>query len=170
MAKKVIVGMIVATAIMAAAAGPALAQAGPDTRPVRFLVDIGYVNLFSQPKWVNLGPEVEIRLGKLFTFNPDVAVWLTQNFRGKVKIVPGATVNIRIKRFFVGAGAVRRIPDWPENPSDVGIDRGWLLPKVQAGYLTGPARLTLSVLFVGAADDVAVGLTLGMALGRPSGD
>jgi hypothetical protein len=164
--KRIVLLIVAGTIFVAGAARPALAQPRPDTRPVKFYIDFGYANLFSQPKWVNLGPELEIRLGRLFSFNPDVSVWIAQNFRGSAKIVPGATVNMKLGSFFVGGGAVRRIAGWREEPIDVGRDRGWLLPKAQVGYLMGPTRLTVSVLFVGAANDIAIGLTLATGIGR----
>jgi len=170
MTRKTIVAVLAAAVLMAAAARPASGQPGPDTRPVKLYVNLGYVNLFSQPKWISLGPEIELRLGRLFTVNPDVAIWFRQSFVGKSKIVPGATLNVKLGRFFVGGGAVHRVADWPELPAEVGRDRGWLMPKVQIGYLTGQARLTAYALIVGAADDVAIGLNLSMGIGRPTRD
>jgi hypothetical protein len=163
-----VVATLAAAVLMSAAAIPAAAQPRLDARPVRLVINLGYVNILSQPKWVNFGPELEVRLGRLFSLNPDVSIWFGQSFERKVQVVPGAMLNLRLGRFFVGAGAVRRIPDWPENPTFAEVDRGWLLPKAQVGYLSGPARVTLSMLFVNAADDVAVGLTIGMSIGRPS--
>ncbi len=162
--------LIVAMIAFTASAAPGPAQGGEETKPIQLYVDLGYVNLFSYPKWFNLGPEMELRLGRFFSVNPEVSVWIGQSFGRKVKVVPGATANFRLGRFFIGGGAIHRVSDWPENPMSVGVDRGWLMPKAQVGYFAGPARLTLSILFVGAADDVAAGLTIGMGMGRPSRD
>lgn len=170
MTRRTVALLFAAMILLAASAAPGWAQRGEDTRPVRIYVDLGYVNLFSYPKWFNLGPELEIRLGRLFTLNPDISVWIGQSFARKAKIVPGATLNLRLGRFFVGGGAVRRVSDWPENESDAEIHRGWLLPKAQVGYLAGPTRLTFSILLVQARNDVAFGLTIGMGLGRPARD
>lgn len=161
MPRKTIALMIVAaTVFVAAAARPVVAQPQLDTRPVQLFVDIGYVNLFSYPKWINLGPELELRLGRLVTVNPDVSLWISQSFGRKVKVVPGATVNLRIKRFFVGAGAVRRISDWTESAG------GWLVPKAQIGYFAGPTRLTLSGFYLNTTKDVVAALTISMGIGR----
>jgi hypothetical protein len=146
--------------LLAASARPGQAQPGPDNRPIKLSINLGYINLFDNPKWLTLGPELELRLHRLVTINPEVSVWLSQTFRGKAKVVPGATVNLRLKRFFVGAGAVRRISDWAENAG------GTLVPKIQAGYLSGPARLTLSALYLNKTKDVVIGLTMGFGIGR----
>jgi hypothetical protein len=161
MPRRTIVVMIAAGTIFSvAAARPALAQPQPDTRPVQLYIDLGYVNLFDYPKWINLGPELELRLGRLLTVNPEVSIWIRQTYGGKVKVVPGATVNLRLRRFFVGVGAVRRISDWTESAG------GWLIPKAQVGYLAGPTRLTLSCYYLNTTKDVVAGLTIGMGIGR----
>jgi len=155
---------LAAASIFIAAARPAAAQRRPDTRPVKLAIDIGFVNLFDQPKWMALGPELEIRLGPRFSLNPEVSVWIDQAFRGsaRVKVVPGATANVRIGRFSVGGGAIRRVAEWSE------MAGGTVLPKVQVGYLTGPTRLTAYALYLNTTDDVVVGLTISMGIGRPS--
>jgi hypothetical protein len=172
MPRKTIVLMIAAGAVfMAAAARPASAQRQPDTRPVQLYVDIGYINLFSYPKWLNLGPELELRLGRVVTVNPDVSIWIGQSFGRKVRVVPGATVNLRLKRFFVGGGAVGRVPEWAGSETGTGARAGgWLVPKAQIGYLAGPARLTLSLLYLSGSKDVVAAATIGMGIGRRPGD
>lgn len=164
MRKSTIAIVLAAAAIFLAAARPAAAQRRPDTRPVKLAIDVSFINLFDQPKWMALGPELEIRLGPRFSLNPDVAVWIDQAFRGnaRVNIVPGATANVRFGRFSFGAGAVRRVVEWSEMAS------GWALPKVQVGYLTGPTRLTAFALFLNTSDDIVIGMTISMGIGRPS--
>ena len=165
MPRKTFAVMIAASAVlMAAAARPALAQRRMDMNPIRFYVDLGYIDLFSYPKWLTLGPELELRLGSMVTINPEVAVWFSQSFRGNVRLVPGATANLRFRRFFVGAGAVRRVNEWNTSAS------GWLVPKIQAGYLAGPARLTVSALYLNTTKDVIIGMTFGFGIGRRSRD
>lgn len=172
MPRKTIVLMIAATTIfMAAAARPASAQGRPDTSPVQLYVNLGYVNLFSYPKWLNLGPELELRLGRVVTFNPDVSIWIGQSFGRKVRVVPGATVNIRLNRFLIGGGAVGRVPEWAGNETGTGARAGgWLVPKAQVGYLAGPARLTVSLLYLSGSKDVVAAATVGMGIGRRSRD
>ena len=88
-----------------------------------------------------------MRLGRLVTFNPDVSIWIGQSFGRKVRVVPGATVNLRFKRFFIGGGAVGRVPEWAGSETGTGERAGgWLVPKAQVGYLAGPTRLTVSLL------------------------
>jgi hypothetical protein len=164
MIRRTVVLVIAAGIVLAAAGAPGWAQRSMDARPVQLYVDLGYVNLFSYPKWMNLGPELELRLGSMITVNPDVAVWFSQSFRGNVKLVPGATANLRFRRFFVGAGAVRRVSEWSTSAS------GWLVPKVQAGYFAGPARLTVSALYLNTTKDVILGMTIGFGIGRRSRD
>ena len=162
--KSFVVTIAIATALLAAAARPALAQPRWETKPVQLFIDLGYINLFDFPKWIFLGPELEIRLGRGFSLNPEVSIWASQNLRGGVQVVPGATANVHIGRFIVGAGAVRRVPDWSESAG------GWLVPKAQLSYLAGPSRLTLTCIYLNTTKDVAIGMTIGMGLGRPSRD
>ncbi|HOW85767.1 MAG TPA: hypothetical protein P5119_01235 [Candidatus Aminicenantes bacterium] len=158
--KLILTAALAGLLILTAAALPASAQPGLDTRPVRLIIDFGYVNLFAYPKWISLGPEIEFRLGRLITFNPEAAVWFRQNAGSSVRVVPGATVNLRFRHFFFGGGASGRVSDWKT------MAGGWLVPKVQAGYFTGPGRLTLSLYYLSTAKDVAAALTLGFGIGR----
>lgn len=141
---------------------PAAAQTGLNTRPIRLYVDFGYVNLFSYPKWISLGPEIEFRLGRLVTFNPEAALWVRQNAGTAVSVIPGATVNLRFRSFSIGAGAVGRVSDWRP------MAGGWLVPKAQIGYYAGPGRLTLSLYYLSTAKDVVAAMTIGFGLGRRS--
>lgn len=163
--------ILAACLLLAVAALPLLAQRPQDRRPLQVYINLGYVNLFSYPKWYNLGPELEVRFGRVFSINSDVSLWIGQSFGRKVKVVPGLTANVRIRRLIVGGGAVYRIADWPEDPLAPEVDRGWLMPKAQVGYMMGPTRLTFSLLFPGGADKVAAALTIAMGLGGgPSRD
>jgi hypothetical protein len=168
MPRKMLVLKIAATALfMAVAARPASAQGRRDMSPVGLYVNLGYVNLFSYPKWITLGPELELRLGRLVTVNPDVSIWIGQSFGRKVRVVPGATVNLRIKRFLVGGGAVGRVPEWAGSETGSGERAaGWLVPKAQIGYMAGPTRLTLSLYYLSGSKDVVAAATIGMGIGR----
>lgn len=161
---------IAAALLLVAMAWPLWAQRRPERRGLQIYADLGYVNLFSYPKWITVGPELELRLGRVFSLNPDVNLWIGQSFGRKVKIVPGLTANIRIRRFVLGGGAVVRISDWPEPTGGATVDRGRIMPKAQIGYELGSARLTFSLVFPGGANEVAAGLTLGMGFGRPGRD
>lgn len=161
MRKELILAAAAAGVLFAAgAARPAAAQGRLNTRPVQLYVDFGYVNLFSYPKWISLGPELEFRLGRFVTFNPEAAIWVRQNAGSTVRVVPGATVNLRFNRFYFGAGAVGRVSDWET------MAGGWLVPKAQIGYFAGPGRLTLSLLYLSTSKDVVAGLTIGFGIGR----
>lgn len=158
--KRVFFAIAAAGLLAAISALPARAQARLDTRPVTFLVDLGYVNLADYPKWVAIGPEVDLRLGRFLSINPEASIWLRQSRGGTVQFVPGATANVRIGRFFFGGGAVRRVTDWSEAAG------GWLVPKFQAGLRTGPTRLTLSGYYLNVTNDVVLSLTIGIGIGR----
>jgi hypothetical protein len=165
MTRKTIAFMVAAGMLLGlAATHQSWAQFPRTQNPLGFYVDLGYVNLNDYPKWIALGPELELRLGRRFSINPEVSLWFNQSFRGGVNVVPGATVNLRLGRFFVGGGAVRRVSVWAEDAS------GWLLPKVQVGYLTGPSRLTLSLLYLNQTHHVVLGLTIGIGFGRRPGE
>ncbi len=155
--------------LLAVAAPPASAQGRRSRGPVQLYLDLGYVNLFSYPKWFNIGPELELRLGPL-SVNPDVSLWVGQTFNRKVRVVPGLTANLKLRRLVLGGGVVYRVSDWPESGIDGETDHGWLMPKAQIGYALGPVRATFYLLFPGGQDEIAAGLTLGMGLGRPSRD
>ena len=146
--------------ILMGTARPAAAQPGLNTRPIHLYVDFGYVNLFTYPKWISLGPEVEFRLGRLVTFNPEAALWVRQNAGTAVSVIPGATVNLRFRNFSIGGGAVGRVSDWRP------MAGGWLVPKAQIGYFAGPGRLTLSLYYLSTAKDVVAAMTLGFGIGR----
>ncbi|MBE3124709.1 MAG: hypothetical protein IMZ54_05275 [Acidobacteria bacterium] len=160
MTRKTIAFMIAAGMLLGlAAARPAGAQSRENERPLGFYINLGYVNLNGYPKWIALGPELELRLGKIVSFNPELSVWLRDSFGNSAHVVPGVTVNFRLRRFFFGGGVVRRISDWAE---DAG---GWLVPKFQLGYLSGPTRLSLSLHYLNRTDDIVLGLNFGFRIG-----
>ena len=160
MNRKTIAFMIAAGMLLGlAAARPAGAQSRENERPLGVYINLGYVNLNSYPKWIALGPELELRAGRVVSFNPELSVWIRNSYGSSVHIVPGLTVNFRIKRFFLGGGVVRRISDWTE---DAG---GWLVPKFQLGYLSGPAKLALTLHYLNRTNDIVLGLNFGFRLG-----
>jgi hypothetical protein len=160
MTKKTTVFMIAAGLVLGlAAARPTWAQSQRAERPLGVYVDIGYVNLNAPPRWIALGPELEWRTGKLITINPDVSIWFQDSFRSAVRLVPGMTVNFRINRIFLGGGVMRRISDWSMDTN------AWFVPKFQIGYLTGPAKLALTVYVPGGNNDIVFGLTIGTRIG-----
>ena len=141
-----------------AAARPAGAQSRKNERPLGVYINLGYVNLNSYPKWIALGPELELRAGRVVSFNPELSVWIRKSFGSSVHIVPGLTVNFRIKRFFLGGGVVRRISDWAEEAG------GTVVPKFQAGYASGPVRLSVILLLLNRTDNFVLGLNFGFRI------
>ena len=159
MTKKTVFLFIAAgLAIALASPVPAGAQNRGENKPLGYYINLGYMNLNSYPKWVTLGPELELRLGRVFSINPELSFWFRDFFGDTVHIVPGGTVNLRLRRFFIGGGAVRRISDWVEEAG------GALVPKFQAGYAAGPVKLGLALLLLSRTDDFIVGASLGIGI------
>jgi hypothetical protein len=141
-----------------AAARPAGAQSRESGRALGVYINLGYVNLNSYPKWIALGPEIELRAGRVVSFNPELSVWIRNSYGNSVHIVPSLTVNFRIKRFFLGGGVVRRISDWAEEAG------GTVVPKFQAGYASGPVRLSVALLLLNRTDNFVLGLNFGFRI------
>jgi hypothetical protein len=160
MTRRPVALLVLTGIILAAASTPALAQyRGPDRAPVRFYADLGYVNLFDYPKWITLGPEVEFRLGRVVSFNPEVMIWIRETAGSNVDFVPAATLNFRLNRFVFGVGAALKVGDWGEAAA------GSLVPKFQFGYMAGPTRLGLSLYYLNETRHVVVGMSFAMRLG-----
>lgn len=154
--------------LLAAGLTPAWAQyRGPDRAPVRFYADIGYVNLFAYPKWLSIGPEVELRLGPFLSLNPDAMLWVRESRSAHLSVIPGATLNLHIRRFVIGGGASFKVADWDEAAG------GALVPKAQLGYEAGPTRLTFSFYYLSTSKEIAAAVSFGLRIGggpRRGGD
>jgi len=162
MSKNALMPMIMAGLVLGLAAGPSVwAQPERTERPLGLYIDVGYINLNEPPHWLALGPELEWRLAKPLTINPDVALWIQDSFRSSVRVIPGITMNLRFNRVFVGGGLVYRIPEWAVDTDSK------VVPKLQAGLLMGPAKLALTFLLPGGDNDIILGLTIGTRIGRP---
>jgi hypothetical protein len=146
-----------------AGAPSARAQSEKTQRPLGLYLDFGYINLSQPPHWLALGPELEWRLAKPLTINPDVAIWIQDSLRSTVRVVPGVTANIRFNRVFAGAGVVYRVPEWATDTT------AKIVPKLQAGLLMGPARLALTVHLPGGDNDIIWGMSIATRIGRPGG-
>ncbi|OGD22629.1 MAG: hypothetical protein A2Y70_02990 [Candidatus Aminicenantes bacterium RBG_13_64_14] len=141
-----------------AAVRPAKAQFRERYRPVELYIDLGYMNLNSYPKWFTIGPELELRLGKVISLNPEVSFWFRGFSGGSVHIVPGGTVNLRLRQFFIGGGVIRRISDWADRAD------GSVVPKFQAGFAAGPIRLSAALLLLNRTDNFVFGLNFGFRI------
>lgn len=146
-----------------AAAGPLQAQSSRTERPLGVYIDVSYINLGSQPRWMALGPELEWRPVRQISLNPDLAFWFADTLRGSIRIIPGLTANLRLKRLFLGGGLVWRAREWDPDLN------GRFVPKFQIGYQMGPARIALTMHVPGGIYDVALGLTIATRIGRPGG-
>ncbi|HSA94849.1 MAG TPA: hypothetical protein VLJ16_02275 [Acidobacteriota bacterium] len=167
MSKRTLALVITAGLALGTAVGPAAwAQPGRTQKPLALYIGFGYINLSQPPHWLALGPELEWRLAKPLTINPEVALWIADSFRSTLRVVPGITMNLRFGRVFVGGGFVYRIPEWTVDTTSK------IVPKLQAGILMGPARLALTVHLPGAANagrDAVFGLSIATRIGRPGG-
>jgi hypothetical protein len=163
MNRKNVVLPVMLAVLGAAGAGPLQAQPRMNERPLGVYIDIAYINLSDPPRWMAIGPELEWRINRMLTVNPEVSLWFPDTFRGTIEVIPGLTANIRFNRFFLGGGFVGGVNAWTAN------EAGWLVPKLQMGLLMGPAKLALTIHIPGGRNDVAVGLTFGTRIGRPGG-
>lgn len=111
------------------------------------------------PYWLTLGPELVLPLGTRWSLNPEVTLW-GGNFRfNSFFVVPGVVVNLRIGRFTLGVGAVRRF--WVSRFSN-GDSSEKIAPKIQVGYRSRNSRIALIAIPLSALNYVSVGLALGM--------
>jgi hypothetical protein len=147
-----------ASFVLLGAARPAEAQGRGGNKIFGFYLNLGYTGIGSFPRWLTFGPELELRLGRALSINPEVSVWFRDSFGGSVYLVPGATVNFRSRHFFIGGGAIRRISEW-EGQAD-----GTLVPKVQAGFAQGPARLSGFLLYLDGTEALVFGINFGFRL------
>ena len=165
MIRRTVVLLITAGVVLAAAAAPGWAQRRMDTSPVRLYVDLGYVNLFSYPKWMTIGPELELRLGRHVhdrsrRLGLDPAIGQRQRqARARGDSEPPLPAFLR-RRGGRSAGSA----------TGANVGPGWLVPKVQVGYFAGPTRLTVSALYLNTTKDVILGMTIGFGIGRRSRD
>jgi hypothetical protein len=152
--------LLIASAILIglAVARPAEAQFRERNQPFGLYIDIGYMNLNSVPKWLTLGPELELRLGQTLSINPEISFWFRSSFGDTIFIVPGGTLNLRIRSFFFGGGVIKRISDWTDEAG------GTVVPKFQAGYASGPVRLAVSLLLLSRTDRFVIGLNFGFRI------
>lgn len=166
MSKRTLALMITAALALGTAVAPAAwAQPERTQSPLAVYIDFGYVNLSQPPHWLALGPELEWRLAKPLTINPEVALWINDSFRSTVRVVAGITANLRFNRIFVGGGLVTRVTEWSIDTNSQ------IVPKLQAGILMGPARLALTVYLPGSAagQDAVFGMSIATRIGRPGG-
>lgn len=163
--RKRTIALRVAAGLVAGLAVAAAAWAQPERtqRPLGLYIDIGYINISQPPHWLALGPELEWRVAKPLTVNPDVAIWIRDSFRSTVRVVPGITANLRFNRVFVGGGVVYRVSEWATETTSK------IVPKLQAGLQTGPARFALTVHLPGGGNDIVWGMTIATRIGRPGG-
>ena len=144
-----------------ATAGPATAQPQRYQRPLAITIDLAYINLAAPPRWLAIGPGLEWRVNRVVMINPDLAFWFPDSLSGDIKVVPGLTVNLRYDRFFVGGGIVKRVGEWSADTDSL------VVPKIQAGYLVGGAKIVLTLHIPGGGNDIAFGFTISTRIFSP---
>ena len=144
-----------------ATAGPAAAQPQRYQRPLAITIDLAYINLAAPPRWLAIGPGLEWRVNRVVMINPDLAFWFPDSLHGEIKVVPGLTVNLRYDRFFVGGGIVKRVGEWSADTDSL------VVPKIQAGYLVGGAKIVLTLHIPGGGNDIAFGFTISTRIFSP---
>jgi hypothetical protein len=127
---------------------------------IGFFANLGVITKEGlSPYWLTLGPELMIPLGTRWSLNPEVTLW-GANFGFKsYYVVPGALVNLRIGRFTLGAGAIKRF--WISRySSDDSSEK--IAPKIQVGYQSRNSRIALIAIPLRDHDYVSFGLAFGM--------
>ena len=127
---------------------------------IGFFANLGFMTKEGlSPNWLTLGPELMIPVGIRLSFNPEVTLWGSSFGFRSYYVVPGAVVNLRIGRFTIGVGAVRRF--WVSRFSN-GDSSESIAPKIQVGYRSRSSRITLIAIPLSSRNYVSVGLALGM--------
>jgi len=89
------IALLAASAVLLGAVRPAEAQDRGGKEVFGFYLNLGYAGIGGFPRWLTFGPELELRLGRTLSVNPEASVWFRDSFGGSVYLVPGATVNFR---------------------------------------------------------------------------
>lgn len=111
------------------------------------------------PYWLTLGAELLLPLGTRWSINPEVTLW-GSNFRfDSYYVVPGVVVNLRIGRFTLGVGAIKRF--WFSRFSNSDSSEK-IAPKIQVGYRSRNSRITLIAIPLSSHNYVSLGVAFGM--------
>jgi len=137
--KKVILGFVLMGLLIGGAFSNALAQ----EKKLSFSLNLGVqTNLYSESSfdnaWFTLDARVGLPIGASLEISPEVMAAVDDSLDFDVIwLYPGLMLNLRLGRFFVGAGAVLPVIFF-EGESDSGN----LAPKVNIGLSAGPVTLT----------------------------
>jgi len=137
--KKVILGFVLTGLLIGGAFYNALAQ----EKKLSFSLSLGaQTNLYSESSfdnaWFTLDARIGLPVGAFLEISPEVMAAVDDSLDFDVIwLYPGLMLNLRLGKFFVGAGAVLPVIFF-EGESDSGN----LAPKVNIGYSAGPLTLT----------------------------
>jgi hypothetical protein len=137
---------------------PLSAQTG--NRKVGFLINLGFMTREGlSPQWMTLGPELVLPLGPRFSINPEVTLWGSGFTFRSYYVVPGALINLRVGRWTIGAGPVKRF--WISRYMDDDSSESIVL-QFQVGYRSRNSRIALVAVPISRRNYVSFGLVLGM--------
>ncbi len=164
MLKKSIAGLLIALFLWGGAFLRAQSRGGArkrdrdQDRAIQVFLNIGYINLFDHPRWMTLGSDVEVRLGKGLNLSPEVSLWFRDFIGHDISVVPGITLNLRLRNFTAGGGLIRRASTL------AGESEGSIVPKFQAGYHSGPVKITGILILLLDDPPFLLGLSVGVRL------
>ena len=161
--KKVILGFLVIGILV----GGAFSSAQGQERKPAFSLNLGVqTNLWRETAfdnaWFTLDVRVGIPVGTFIAFSPEVMAVVDDSFDlAAVWLYPGVMLNVKLGKFFVGAGAVLPIVLY-----EGGSDSGKVAPKVNIGFSEGDFTLTAYIFswteeYVDFLDVNFIGATLG---------
>lgn len=131
-----------------------------ESRKIGLLFNLGFMTKDGlTPQWMTLGPELVLPVGARLSINPEVTLWGSGFTFRSYFVVPGALLNLRVGRWTIGAGLVKRF--WISRYGDDDSSEN-IVPKFQVGYLSRHTRIALVAIPISRHDYVSFGLALGM--------
>jgi hypothetical protein len=108
-------------------------------RAVGLIVNTGVMSRGLYPSWLTVGCGVDVHLNRHLMLRSEIEWWNTEIDLKSYYLVPSATLNVKVKRFFIGAGVLKRrwVSIWG--------NEGWddLEPKLNFGIRGKRIRLTI---------------------------
>lgn len=137
--KKTIVATIIGGLILAGAVPFLHAR----ENPVSVFLNLGGVwNVWITPQYLTLGVQVDVRFANFLMLSPELNVWFEDFHSGGHHLVPGAVLNLRLGRLFLGGGFASvqtGSTGWIGSPSGI-------LPKFNIGYRTRHFQLVAAAV------------------------
>ena len=139
--------------------GIPLSAQTPD-RKIGFLMNMGFMTKEGlSPQWITMGPEIVLPIGSGFSINPEVTLWGSGFGFRSYFVVPGALVSLRVGRFSIGAGFIKRF--WISRYSNDDSSEN-IVTKFQVGYRSRNSRIAIVAVPISRHGYVSLGLAFGM--------